>query len=91
MAEGTKIVNEDYGVYVNGYFPSQADLADAKNNLKAIAEQLYKSGKSPNQVFFILAGMGIPKEKASFAAENYKVPAVDPKLTIINITEKKRK
>lgn len=88
MADRTNTLNEDYGVYLNGYFPSIEDLANAKDNLRNITEQLYKSGKSPNQVFFILAGMGIPKEKASFAAQAYQVPAAEVPLTIMKITEK---
>jgi hypothetical protein len=88
MADRTNTLNEDYGVYLNGYFPSIGDLARAKDNLRNITEQLYRSGKSPNQVFFILAGMGIPKEKASFAAQAYQVPAADQPLTIMKITEK---
>ena len=82
-------VNEDYGVYLNGYFPSIKDVADSKNNLKNITEQLYKSGKSSNQVFFILVGMGVPKERASFAAEAYKVPVDTPALHTVKIVAEK--
>lgn len=82
-------VNEDYGVYLNGYFPSIQDIADSKDNLKNITEQLYKSGKSANQVFFILVGMGVPKERASFAAESFKVPANNPILHTVKIVAEK--
>ena len=82
-------VNEDYGVYLNGYFPSIKDVADSKNNLKNITEQLYKSGKSSNQVFFILVGMGVPKERASFAAEAYRVPVDTPVLHTVKIVAEK--
>ena len=88
MADNTNTLNEEYGVYLNGYFPSIGDLAKAKDNLRTITEQLYKSGKNANQVFFILAGMGIPKEKASFATQAYQVPAAEQPLTTMKITEK---
>ena len=82
-------VNEDYGVYLNGYFPSIKDVVDSKNNLKNITEQLYKSGKSSNQVFFILVGMGVPKERASFASEAYKVSVDTPVLHTVKIVAEK--
>lgn len=82
-------VNEDYGVYLNGYFPSIKEVADSKNNLKNITEQLYKSGKSSNQVFFILVGMGVPKERASFATESYKIPVDTPVLHTVKIVAEK--
>jgi hypothetical protein len=85
----TNTVNEDYGVYVNGYFPPIGELADAKNNLKNITEQLYKSGKSSNQVFFILVGMGVPKERASFATEAYKVPVEKHLLHTVKVVAEK--
>lgn len=41
------------------------------NNLRDLTRQFHESGKSPNQIYSILMGMGVPKDKATFACEQY--------------------
>ena len=41
------------------------------NNLRDLTLQFHESGKSPSQIYSILMGMGIPKDKATFACEQY--------------------
>ena len=64
-------LNENYLVYLNGAFPSTADLNKQSDTLAILVEQFRKSGKSDAQIYSILSGMGIENLKISayFEAE----------------------
>ncbi len=51
----------------------QVDSVEAygNNNLRDLTLQFHESGKSPQQIYSILMGMGVPKDKATFACEQY--------------------
>jgi hypothetical protein len=51
----------------------QVDSVEAygNNNLRDLTLQFHESGKSPAQIYSILMGMGVPKDKATFACEQY--------------------
>jgi hypothetical protein len=61
-------LNEWTQVYANGMIPREGGT---QNNLREITLQLQKSGKSPNQVYAILRGMGIDDQKSRFAVCSY--------------------
>ena len=58
-------INEWTQVYLNGMIP-----ANAPDNLTEITRQLNNGSRTPNQIFSILRGMGIPYEKALYAVNN---------------------
>tara|TARA_R110001592_G_scaffold192795_1_gene439713 strand:+ start:8435 stop:10000 length:1566 start_codon:yes stop_codon:yes gene_type:complete len=57
------------------------------NNLRDLTRQFHESGKSPNQIYSILMGMGVPKDKATFACEQY-IPKNNIKAKMATIQEK---
>jgi hypothetical protein len=73
-------LNENYLVYLNGTFPSTADLNKQSDTLAILVEQFRKSGKSDAQIYSILSGMGIENSKISayFEAEKMGVPTLSP-------------
>jgi len=75
-------LNENYLVYLNGAFPSTADLNKQSDTLAILVEQFRKSGKSDAQIYSILSGMGIENLKISayFEAEKMgrSVPPTQP-------------
>lgn len=75
-------INEWTQVYMSGVLPQQWN-----NNLKGIVEALNDGKRSPQQIYSILMGMGIPSEKALLGINNYITPKGNAKLGFIDINK----
>ncbi len=64
-----KDINEWTQVYTNGGIPYEN--VDGRDNLKMMVDQFNNGHRSPNQVYSILRGMGVPRDRSIYAVENY--------------------
>ena len=71
----------------HGGDPVSSVEAYGNNNLRDLTLQFHESGKSPAQIYSILMGMGIPKDKATMACEQY-IPKNNKANKMANIQEK---